>query len=225
MAQFSIFAQKIKNKMKYLITLIALISFGSFAQDAKSQAILDKLSKKIKTQKSFYVEFKANIKNTSAGVNENETGKGWVKGEKYYASFGNNTIISNGVKTWTIVKEEKTVYAADADEDDEESINPKKLMTIWETGFKNKYIKEAMVNGQSVHVINLYPKNPKSTDYHTITLYISKTKNELAKVRMKMKDGTIQTFTVSKFDAGVTISDSKFVFNKAKFPGYNVIQD
>lgn len=211
--------------MKYLVTLLALISFGTFAQDAKSQGILNKLSSKIKAQKSFYVEFKANIKNSSASVNENETGKGWVKGDKYYASFGNNTIISNGVKTWTIVKEEKTVYAADADEDDEESINPKKLMTIWETGFKNKYVKETTVAGQAVHMINLFPKNPKSTDYHTITLYISKAKNELVKVVMKMKDGTIQTFTMSKFDGGVAVSDSKFVFNKAKFPGYTVIQD
>lgn len=211
--------------MKYLVTLLAFVSFGTFAQDAKAEGILNKLSSKVKGQKSFYVEFKANIKNTSAGVNENETGKGWVKGEKYYASFGNNTVISNGVKTWTVVKEEKTVYVADADEDDDESINPKKLMTIWETGFKNKYLKESTVNGQAVHIVNLYPKNPKSTEYHTITLYISKAKNELVKVVMKMKDATIQTFTVGKFDGGATVSDSKFIFNKSKFPGYNIIED
>jgi outer membrane lipoprotein-sorting protein len=127
--------------MKFLVALFILLSFASFGQDAKSQGILDKLSTKMKGQKSFYIEFTANIKNTSNGTNESETGKGWVKGNKFYASYGDNTIISNGVKTWTIVKEEKSVYETDASEDDEETMNPKKLMTIWESGFKNKYEK------------------------------------------------------------------------------------
>ena len=30
------------------------------------------------------------------GTNENETGKGWVKGDKYFANYNDNTIISNG---------------------------------------------------------------------------------------------------------------------------------
>lgn len=82
--------------MKLLLTLFTLLTFTSFGQDTKSQEILDKLSKKIKANTSFYVEFSANIKNSATGTDENETGKGWVKGDKYYASFGDNTIISNG---------------------------------------------------------------------------------------------------------------------------------
>jgi outer membrane lipoprotein-sorting protein len=157
--------------MKYLFTLIAIISLGfANAQDEKSQAILDKLSAKMKGYKSFYIEFSATIKNSSNGTNETNTGKGWVKGDKFTATYGENTIMSNGVKTWTIVKEEKTVYQTDASESDEESINPKKLMTIWETGFKNKYEKEDKLNNEAVHVIYLYPKNPSKVEYHTIIL-------------------------------------------------------
>lgn len=213
--------------MKLLFTLLTFISFSfiSFGQDAKAQAILDKLSSKMKSQSSFYIEFSANIKNTSTGTNESETGKGWVKSNKYYASFGDNTIISNGLKTWTIVKEEKSVYESDADEDDEESINPRKLMTIWESGFKNKYSKETTLNGEAAHVIYLYPKNPGSVEYHTIILYISKDKNELKKVIMKTKDGTTMTYSLTKFTTDATIADSKFVFDSKKYPGYNVIRD
>lgn len=213
--------------MKLLFTLLTFISFSfiSFGQDAKAQAILDKLSSKMKSQSSFYIEFSANIKNTSTGTNESETGKGWVKSNKYYASFGDNTIISNGLKTWTIVKEEKSVYESDADEDDEESINPRKLMTIWESGFKNKYSKEITLNGEATHVIYLYPKNPSSVEYHTIILYISKDKNELKKVVMKTKDGTTMTYSLTKFTPDATIADSKFVFDSKKYPGYNVIRD
>ena len=211
--------------MKILFTIFTLFSLTSFGQDAKSQGILDKLSTKMKSQKSFYIEFSANIKNTTSGTNESETGKGWVKGSKFYASYGENTIISNGVKTWTIVKEEKSVYETDANESDEESMNPKKLMTIWESGFKNKYEKEDKLNNEAVHVINLFPKNPAKVDYHTITVYISKTSNELKKAVMKSKDGTTMTYSLSKFTSNPEIEDTKFVFDLKKYPGYNLIKD
>ena len=212
--------------MKTVLTIIALISIStSFGQDSKAQEILDKLSTKMKGESSFYIEFSANIKNSSTGTDENETGKGWVKGKKFYASYGDNTIISNGVKTWTVVKEEKSVYEMDADEDDEESLNPKKLMTIWESGFKNKYGKETTLNGEKVHQILLYPKNPGDVEYHTIILYISSSKNELKKVVLKTKDGTAMTYRLTKYTSNPSVSDSKFVFDKNKYPGYTVIRD
>ena len=211
--------------MKILLALIALVSFTTFGQDAKSQAVLDKLSTKMKGQKSFYVEFTANIKNSSNGTNTSETGKGWVKGSKFYASYGDNTIISNGIKSWTIVKEEKSVYETDANENDEESMNPKKLMTIWESGFKNKYDKEDKLNNEAVHVINLFPKNPGKVEYHTITLYISKVGNDLKKAVMKAKDGTVMTYTLTKFQPNAPVEDTKFVFDLKKYPGYTLIKD
>jgi outer membrane lipoprotein-sorting protein len=211
--------------MKSILFIISLVAFSALGQDSKSQAILNKLSAKIKGQKSFYIEFNANVKNNSNGTNASETGKGWVRGEKFCASYGNNTIISNGVKTWTVVKEDKSVYETDANEQDEETMNPKKLMTIWETGFKNKYEKETKLNNEVVHVIDLYPKNGGKVDYHTIILYISKTSNELKKAVMKAKDGTVMTYTLTKFQGNPTIEETKFVFDSKKYPGYTIIKD
>ncbi len=211
--------------MKLFLSLLTFITFTSisFAQ-GDSQAILNRLSKKMKTHKSFYIEFSANTKNSSTGTNTTDTGKGWVKGDKFYASFGDNTIISNGLKTWMIVKEEKSVYESDAD-DEEDGINPRKLMTIWEDGFKNKYGKESTLNGEKVHIIYLYPKNPRDAEFHTVILYISKSKEDLKKVVIKMKDGTVMTYNLKVYKANPTISDSKFVFDSKKYPGYEVIKD
>lgn len=213
--------------MKYILSCFAflLIAATSFGQDAKAQGILDKLSQKIKGQKSFYVEYTATVKNSTNGTNSTVNGKGWVKGDKFCATYGETTIISNGIKTWTIVKEEKTVYETDADASDEESLNPKKLLTIWESGFKNKYEKEETLNGEKVHVIHLYPKNAGKANYHTITLYISKDDNELKKAVMKAKDGTVSTYTLTKFTSNPTVEDSKFVFDKSKYPGYEIVKD
>jgi outer membrane lipoprotein-sorting protein len=212
-------------KLILSICLVALGTTVSFGQDAKSQGILDKLSTKMKGLKSFYIEFSANMKNVDSGQNDNETGKGWVKGNKFYASYGENTIISNGVKTWTVIKEDKSVYESDASEDDEESMNPKKLMTIWETGFKNKFDKEDKLSGETVSVISLFPKTPSKSDFHTIVLYIGKADNELKKAIMKTKDGTTMTYSLTKFTTNSDVDDAKFVFDKKKFPGYPVIKD
>jgi outer membrane lipoprotein-sorting protein len=211
--------------MRVLLFIFSFLSFLTFSQDPKSQGVLDKLSSKMKSQKSFYIEFSATIKNNATGRSESENGKGWVKGDKFYASYGENTIISNGIKTWTIVKDEKSVYESDANEKDDESMNPKKLMTIWETGFKNKYEKEDKLNDEAVHVINLYPKNPAKVEYHTIVLYVSKSSNELKKAVMKAKDGTIMSYTLSKFQSNPPIDDTKFVFDMKKYPGYALIKD
>jgi outer membrane lipoprotein-sorting protein len=213
--------------MKYIFIALSFVSLTIFAQekDSKSQGILDKVSAKMKDYKSFYVEFSAQVKNSSSGVNETAIGKGWVKGNKFYASYGDNTIISNGTKTWTIVKEEKSVYETDANSNDEDAINPKKLMTIWESGFKNKYEKEETLNNEKVHVIYLYPKNPSKVDYHTIILYISKDDLELKKAIMKAKDGTVMTYTMTKFTPNATVEEAKFVFDTKKYPGYSVIKD
>jgi outer membrane lipoprotein-sorting protein len=55
-----------KNNMKYLVILLTFTSFIGFSQevkDAKSEAILSKLSAKIKSLNSFYIEFSALINN------------------------------------------------------------------------------------------------------------------------------------------------------------------
>jgi len=212
--------------MKIIATsfLFCLLALNSFSQTSKSQSILNSLSSSMKNMNTFYVEFNANIKNTATGVNESEKGKGWVKGNKFFASYGEITLLSNGYKTWTIISEEKSVYESEYS-DDEESMNPKKLMTIWESGFKNKYSKFASFNGENVHVINLYPLDPENADYHTIILYVSEKSKALKKAIMKANDGTTMSYHLTKFESNKPISDSKFTFDKSKYPGYAVIRD
>lgn len=208
--------------MKSIILALTLVVAGySVAQDAKSQGILDKVSTKIKANKTFYVEFSSAVKKGSS--NTTTTGKGWVKGEMFSTTYGENTIISNGKKTWTILKKDKTVNET-AVEDDEESLSPKKLMTMWESGFKNKYEKEETLNGVKVHVITLTPTNTKKSNYTTITLYITKDSNELKKAVMKAKDSSVTTYSITKFTSNPTVEDSKFVYDSSKYPGYKLVK-
>ncbi|HLW29509.1 MAG TPA: outer membrane lipoprotein carrier protein LolA [Brumimicrobium sp.] len=212
--------------MKYLFIGILFITSSLFAQsDKKSEDILDKMSKSIRSLNSFYIEFTMNVKNPSTGENSNQKGSGYVKGDKYYASLGQNTLVSNAVKNWTIVKEEKVTYQSDVELDDDESINPKKLMTIWENGFKSKYNKTTKINNKNVHQIDLFPTDPGKVNYHTITLFVGVDDNELEQAIMKTKDGSTMTYTISVFEKNKAVSDSKFVYNPQNYPGYQLIRD
>lgn len=212
--------------MKYLIIAVLFISSTLFAQsDQKSDQILNSMSAEIKKMNSFYIEFTMNVKNPATGENSNQKGLGYVKGNKYYASLGQNILVSNAVKNWTIVKEEKVTYQSDVDLDSDESMNPKKLMTIWEEGFKNKYDQEIQMNGKKTHQISLYPLDPSKVNYHTIVLYIEAGNNELQKAIMKTKDGSTMTYTIDTFEKNKSVVDSKFVYNPQNFPGYQLIRD
>lgn len=209
--------------MKYLVAILTFVSFISFGQDTKSQAVLDKLSSKIKGLSSFYIEFNATVKSPN-GKTESEIGKGWVKGNKFSAAYGDNTILSNGLKQWTIVKEDKSVYESDASKADD-LLNPKKLMTIWEKDFKNNFEKEETLNGETVVVIRLIPNNPGKAEFHSIYVSISKAANELRKAIVKMKNGTVMTYTLTKFTENPTVEDAKFVYDPKKYPGYDLVRD
>lgn len=212
-------------KMKYILFSFLFLTGTIFAQnDKKSDDILDKLSNNIKGLNSFYMEFSININNPTTGENTNENGSGYVQGEKYFATFGSTVLISNSVKTWTVIKDEKVTYQGDVDENDE-TLTPKKLMTIWEEGFKSKYSKEMTVIGKKVHEINLYPINPGKVNYHTITVYVDVASNDLVRAIMKTKDGGIMTYTITKFEKNKAVTDSRFVYNPKNYPGYQLIRN
>jgi outer membrane lipoprotein-sorting protein len=206
--------------MKIIAMMCLMLTGIAFSQNDKSKGILDELSKKVKSYNSFYLEFKSTVKNSDAGINEVMEGKGWVKGDKFFANLGKNTIISNGIKNWVISSEDKTVYISAVD-DSEESINPKKLMTIWEKDVKSKYIKEE----KGMHIIHLYPTNPSKKDFHTIVLKISVAGKDLKHIEVRMKDSTRMFYDITKLTPNVEVLDTKFVYNKKEYPGYEEIED
>lgn|SRR5690554_3645360 len=212
--------------MKYLFLGFLFFTGTLFAQsDQKSKTILDNVSKEIKGLNSFYIEFDMQVQNSATGENSNDKGSGYVKGDKYYATLGETVLISNALKNWTILKAEKVTYQSDYDEDDDEALSPKKLMTIWESGFKSKYEKEATFSGKKYHQISLFPVNPGQVNYHTIVLYVDVQNNELYRAIMKTKDGSTMTYTIRKFEKNKEVNDSRFVYNPQNYPGYQLIRD
>jgi outer membrane lipoprotein carrier protein len=204
------------------ITLSLLISAGSFAQevDSKAKGILDQLSASTKAYKTIKAEFKFTLNNNSEAINEVQSGKILIKGENYFLSIAGQDVMSDGKAVYTVLKDAEEVQINNVpDEEEEEYISPNTIFTLYETGFKYKYLKE----DQGMHIINLYPKNVDEKDFHRIALYIHKEKNQISKITIFGKDGSTSSYTIVSFTTNDVIPASKFTFDTLKNPKYEVV--
>lgn len=207
-------------KSLFILLIAGATGLTSFAQeDTKAKSILDKLSTKTKAYKTIKADFLFTMANKGEGTNESQSGKIEIKGDKYILSISGQDVISDGQNMWTILKESKEVQINEIDEEDEEAISPNKIFTLYEEGFKYKYVKE----DKGMHIINLYPKAAADKSFHRIALYINKVKNEINKVKVYGKDGTITTYSIKSFTPNSVIPETRFGFDKSKFTGYEII--
>ena len=204
-----------------IILLTVATTFSALAQqDQKAKGILDKLSAKTKAYKTIKADFKFTLFNKTEGINESQTGKIQIKGDKYFLSISGQDVISNGKDVYTVIKDAEEVQVNSIpDEDEDGFISPNKIFTLYETGFKYKYVKEEQGN----HIINLYPNNADEKEFHRIALYIDKAKNEIEKVKVYGKDGSTTTYSITTFTANTTIPDTKFSFDKSKYPSFEIV--
>lgn len=187
------------------------------AQDAKQ--ILDKLSKKAASYSSMSATFEYTMKNTNDGIDESQKGSLITQGNKYHLTIAGQEVISDGKTVWTVIPDAQEVQINNVPEenDDADNISPTNILTLWEKGFKYEYDKEEKLNGKTVDIVNLYPMKPADKSYHTIKLYIDKTKSELNKIIIKGKDGTDFTYHINSFKTNENIPATTFTFNNPKY--------
>ncbi len=212
--------------MKKFATLILLFAtlvnapIANAQQSDKAKSILSKLSDKTKNYQTIISDFTLKIVNKEEDIDEQQDGKIFIKGNKYYISIPGQAIFSDGKAVYTYLEDADEIQINNLpDAMDEESIDPSKLFTMYEKDFKYKYVKE--INNQ--HVINLYPLNPEGKSYHRITVYVDKTKMQLTRIEIYGKDGTNTTYIVKSFKTNTPINDAKFTYTKSKYPNAEVI--
>ncbi len=218
-------------KIALFASVLTLLAGQSFAQDknsnpekdARAKQILDEVSKKTRSYTSFSVEFTSTLENKQNNVKESQSGKVTVKGDKYIVEAGDQKLISDGKTVWTILTKDKEVHVNPIDDDDDQTLNPSKLFTVWEKDFKYRFIKEETVGGQTLYEIHLFPEKPAKSKFHTVILKIDKAKSELSSLTIKGKEGDVLTYKLTKFTANPAVSDADFKFERSKYPGYTII--
>lgn len=208
--------------MKTIFGLLITLTFVAtgFAQDEKAKKILDDISVKTKAYETMVFEFTVVLTTPDDDEPYTQTGKVYVKGDKYFLTLTEQDIYCDGTTITTYLKEDNECYTRPVpDGTTDEIVSPTQLLTVWEEGYKYKYIQETTYADRPAHEIHLYPKDPSKSKFHTIILKIDVERNEIVFFMVKAKDGTNTKYKISKFEKNVEIGDSKFIFDRAKHPG------
>ncbi len=217
--------------MKHIFSIFFILAFTtqySFAQDhdAKAKTILDDLSKTTKSYKTIVSDYVFTILNKEKKQTEKQTGKVQVKGSKFKLEIPGNLIVCDGKTIWANNKDANEVTIKNFDATNEDQLNPSKIFTLYETGYKYKYINDEKVGTTVCQVIDLFPSvKPEKKKFHTIKLYVNKTKKQVAKMTMLMKDGTTQTYEIKTFKPNVEIADGAFVFDTKPFKADQIVDE
>lgn len=213
------------KKISALIVL-ALCSFVLTTQAQTSKEILDKLSAKAKNFKSITSDFSSTLNNPKTGGNQTHNGSVKIKGSKYYVNMGDYQIWSDGTTVWNYNKSDNSVTIDNLADVKDGGFDPAEMFTIWEKNFKHD-MRNANVNvdGVSCYQIGLNPNDPKNKSYHTIFLYVDKTKMEVVKVEVKTRENATITYKIKNFKTTTDVPDTEFTFNKSKFPNVDVIDN
>jgi outer membrane lipoprotein-sorting protein len=203
--------------------LLSLLSVATIhaQQDKKAKQILDKLSAKTRSYSAIKTDFSYSLVNKDRKINKVQNWKLWLKGDAYRLDMGDQLLISDGKVVWKILKADKEVEISLPTTGDD-ALNPKNVFTMYEKGFKNKYIKEGKIGAKAVHIIELYPLAPKTKDYNTIRLYIDKNLMQVVKSEIIGNNGNLYTYDIKKFTVNETTVAGFFTFSKTEFPGFEV---
>jgi len=210
------------------ILLAAILTIGSAgmqAQDQKAKSILDELSDKTRKYPTVTSNFTFTLEDKAADIEQVQEGKLKMKGKKYYIQLGENQIFSDGETRWTYNEEMNEVYIDYADNGEDGGLNPSKVYTIWEEGFKQFYKGEETIGGRVQDVIKLVPDDPSDKTYHTVLVYVDRGKMEVSRIEIKGKQGDNYTYQVKSFDTTASYGDDTFTFDSSDFPGVDEIDN
>lgn len=213
-----------KKVVSILFVLVSLISIHSFGQTSKD--ILDKLSTKAKSWKTISSDFTSTLKDAKANVNQKQEGNIKIKGQKYSLNLPQYVVISDGVTIWSYDKKSNTCTVDNLADVKDGAFDPSEMFTIWEKDFKHEMKNtNATVDGVACYEIHMYPNNPKNKPYHTIVMYVDKTKMEANKIVVKTRENAEISYKVKNFKTNSEYPDGDFKFNASKYPGVEIVDN
>lgn len=209
------------KKIIALLPLLLLTVLASAQDDTRARAVVDALITKAKSWQSFEAEFTSRLESTRDKLDVTQSGTMQVKGRKFRLVVDKTTLINDGTVLYSYDAKANEVTLNDPADMDQE-LDPSKLFTQFEKGFKTQFVEEKTEGGATVQVVKLFPTEPGKKSYHTVVLTVDKAKTEPRSVKILYKDGNTVTYTLKKFKADAPLSDALFTFDKTRYPGVEV---
>jgi len=213
--------------MRKLIVIASLVlgslNIVSAQTDIKAKAILADVSRKYRSYDIIKTDFTYTLENQQANTKETQIGTIYVKSKtnKYKIILKGQELISDGKTQWTYLKADKEVQLSVVD-NDPNTLNPAKIFTIYETGFKYIYTGDTKVNGRVNNIIELTPLDTKRS-FFKVRLNIDQINDQITNAVIFDKNGNRYTYVIDSFTPNFKVSESIFAFDPKQYPGVEIV--
>ena len=216
-------------KLKYAFTaLLAAVLLSSNVQAQatakEAKALLQQASAKLKSYKTYAIDFDYTFENTRVKppVKQEQQGNLAVKGEDYRLNFMDTEQLRVGDKLYLILTGDEEIQVTAYDEEDNQGFTPSRILNLYNKGYSYKLGGKETINGKSIEYVILKPNASEEID--KIMVGIDKSTSHIHSLKQWGKNGTITTFTVRNFSPNPTLPTGHFSFNKADYPGFYIAE-
>ncbi len=213
------------KKILFLATALLFTTWASAQNSDKAKALLDEVYNKVQGYSNISVDFKYELHNSEANINQETRGDVVLQGDKYLFNYLGSQQLFDGSKVYTIVPENEEVTIENRSEE-ENTITPSKMLTFYKQGHNYSWDILQNVQGRKIQFVKLIPIDTNS-EISSILLGIDAETKHIYKLIETGKNGTKTTITVNSFKTDQPLSKTLFTFdeNKYKNDGYYIIRN
>lgn len=213
------------KKVLLVLTIVLSANLLSAQNSEKAKALLDEVYKKVKSYDNIFVDFRFDLRNSEAGINQETRGDVTLAGEKYVFNYLGSKQLYDGNKVYTIVPENEEVTIEDLSED-EDAMTPSKMLTFYQEGHNYEWDILQNVQGRKIQYIKLTPIDSE-TEIKSRLLGIDMGTKHIYRLIETGKNGTKTTITVNSFKTNQPLSSTLFTFDEAKYKdeGYYILRN
>lgn len=207
--------------------VVAMVLAGplSAQDDLKAESLLSRVSEKMEQYSSFHAEYASLMVDRQSDLEMSQDGEVWIEGDRYHLQLGDYVIVCDGQTVWTYEPEMGECYIDDAEVIAEDGVDPAKMFTIWEDGFKKVWKGEVTEDGRSLSRVDLHPDGAEERSFHTIQCFIDEEQLQVVRLVVKGREGTDVVYRVASFEGNGLIPEGAFVFDESKYPGTTMIDN
>ena len=198
---------------------LVLVTALSARADAKSKALLDKLTAMINGYKSYEVLFTVRMDKEFGDLE----GRIVVSGNRYSVSVNGGEVFFDGKVRQTYNAQDNEVVIETPDPADNNILsNPARFFRFYDQDFNHAYKGTAPVDGKTADLVTLTPKAP-GAGYTSIQLQLDPATSLPLGVVYNMEGSAAARIKIRKITPNVAVTAATFSFDKAKHKGVEVI--
>ena len=206
-----------KNVIYNILFLsLLMIAIPLHAQNGKCNILLDNVIKEYDNSKGVSANF--NISSESNGYVSVISGNIFLNGNRFAFTTDEMECGYDGETLWSYIKNNEEINLSLPEEDEIININPYLLIKNYNSRFKCSL---AGKNGD-LETILLTPKND-ADNIQSVKVSINSKLLYPTRIEVVNKDSSKIVIKVTNYNSRINVDNSKFIFDKKKFPNIEVI--